>query len=170
MAETAVDSSMTAFPASHSVARGRGAAATTFQMMSKAVMLLRVVLAFITLHTSTALDMQWTPSKDGSLPNSERYRGQLRRLCDLLDKGQLPPSQPKREIAAQCKRLREAICNLSCTGCLTPHGSQVERGAFGGFSAPSIPKEVRSRVLGGCWRQRMLQNGGGHCHGCHCCR
>jgi hypothetical protein len=52
--------------------------------------------------------MEWTPNGDGPLPSSERYRGKLRTLCDLLDKGQLPPKQPNQNvIQQQCARLRE---------------------------------------------------------------
>ena len=101
--------------------------------------------------------MEWTANGDGPLPSSERYREKLRKLCDLLDKGQLPPKQPNRNvIKQQCRRLREALALYSvltraritmCCAVSCPR-TQEERGLGGGFSLPSLPKEVRFALVG----------------------
>lgn len=68
-----------------------------------------LIVFFGSLSSVLSLDASWIPSDpDGPLPLSSAYRESLRKLCDLLDKGQPLPTEiekKKKVIAKLCKRL-----------------------------------------------------------------
>lgn len=52
----------------------------------------QLLILYIQMYFSFSFDVSWIPSDpDGPLPLSSNFRSSLRKLCNLIDQGKVPP-------------------------------------------------------------------------------